>query len=347
MKKIFIIFAVLFLLLSLSFISCKKKNSKNRRPIHNPINLALLSSSTVDDKSWCQAMHDAINEVMYEMPGEISKYEAIENMQPADAIYAIRSFANEGFNVFIIHGSQFRPQVEQAAKEFPEIMFAFGTTADIIAKNVFSYMPESEETGFLSGIVAGLATNTNHVGLIGPVDGGDSARYNRGFVLGVQSVNPNCKIDIAHVGSFNDLKVSAETAQRFIRSGCDILTGSSQQAIGAFRVVANYRNNDIWWVAQSSAQIDMNEGYKCIGASSYNFKILLKTLIENFKKDALGGKLITLNFKNGGFEWVWNKVKCGDQVTAPIERAVEKKLEEFQAKSGLVSNWRNVDYTKL
>ena len=343
MRKFVIILLVLAAVLCV-FVGCSKKSAEAKKEIK----VALIVSSTIDDKGWCQAMHDGITQAMAELPkGKVAEYKAVENTQPADTLTAIRTYVNQGFNIIIVHGSQFRAQVEDAAKEFPDVMFAFGTTTDVIAPNVFSYMPQSEETGFLSGIIAGMTTKANHVGLVGPIDGGDAARYNRGFVLGVQSVNPKAKIDVVHIGNFNDTVKSGEFAQNLIQAGCDVLTGSSQQALGALRAVAEYRNRDIWWVGQDLAQLDLAEGYKCIAASSYNYKAVLIGLVEAFDQGKLGGEVIPMNFNNGGFVWGWNDAKCADKITPEIRKAVEDKLAQFKAKADLVSNWASVDYTKL
>ena len=343
MKKSFVVLMVVLALL-LVVTGCKGKKEEKAKEIK----VALIVSSTVDDKGWCQAMHEGIQEAMAELPkGKVAEYKAVENTQPADTLTAIRTYVNQGFNIIIVHGSQFRAQVEDAAKEFPEVMFAFGTTSDVIAPNVFSYMPQSEETGFLGGIIAGLTTKVNHVGVVGPIDGGDSARYNRGFVLGVQSVNPKAKIEVVHIGNFNDTVKSGEFAQNLIQAGCDVLTGSSQQALGALRAVAEYKNRDIWWVGQDLAQLDLAEGYKCIAASSYNYKAVLINLVAAFDQGKLGGEVIPMNFNNGGFVWGWNDAKCADKITPEIRKAVEDKLAQFKAKADLVSNWADVDYSKL
>jgi len=342
MKKLIVTLLIAVVVLGAVFAQGGKEAKKSE------IKVALIVSSTIDDKGWCQAMHDGILEAMAELPkGKVAEYKAVENTQPADTLTAIRTYVNQGFNIIIVHGSQFRAQVEDAAKEFPDVMFAFGTTSDVIAPNVFSYMPQSEETGFLGGIIAGMTTKANHVGVVGPIDGGDSARYNRGFVLGVQSVNPKAKIDVVHIGNFNDTVKSGEFAQNLIQGGCDVLTGSSQQALGALRAVAEYRDRDIWWVGQDLAQLDLAEGYKCIAASSYNYKAVLIGLVAAFDQGKLGGEVIPMNFNNGGFVWGWNEAKCAEKITPAIRKAVEDKLAEFKAKADTLSNWSSVDYSKL
>lgn len=310
------------------------------------VKIALIVENTVDDKGWCQAMHDGIIAAQEQLPGRI-EYAKVENTKPVDAGSAVRQYANLGYDLIICHGAQYKNTIIDAAKEFPDISFAFGTSSDIVGDNVFTYMPESEETGYLSGLIAGLTTKTNIVGLIGPVDGGDAARYNRGFVMGVQKVNPACKILVGHIGSFSDTVKSGEFAQADIQSGADVLTGSSQQALGALRAVADYKDKDIWWVGQDLAQISIPEGYKCIAASSYNYAAVIIGLVENLDAGIKGGLCIPMNFHNGGFVFGFNEAKCADKITPAIKTAVEEALANMKKTAGLLHNYTDVDYTKL
>ncbi len=343
MKKLLTICLVAALCVTALFAGGSAETSSSSKEIK----VALIVSSTIDDKGWCQAMHDGIVEAMTELPGKIKDYKAVENTQPADTMTAIRTYVNLGYNIIIVHGSQFRAQVEEASKEFPDVMFAFGTSSDIIADNVFTYMPQSEETGYLSGLVAGMTTKVNKVALVGPIDGGDAARYNRGFVLGVQASNPKAKIQVTHIGNFNDTVKSGEAAQAFIQGGADVLTGSSQQALGALRAVADYPDKDIWWVGQDIAQIDLDEGYKCIAASAYNYKAVVIGLVEKFEEGVLGGECLPMNFHNEGFIWKWNEAKCADKITPEIRKAVEDQIKVFEAQADTLSNWASVDYSTL
>ena len=126
MKKALAIMMIVALAMTAVFAQGSKEEAKS------DIKVALIVSSTIDDKGWCQAMHDGIVEAMEEMPGKIADYKAVENTQPADTMTAIRTYVNLGYNIIIVHGSQYRAQVEDAAKEFPDVMFAFGTTSDVI-----------------------------------------------------------------------------------------------------------------------------------------------------------------------------------------------------------------------
>ena len=266
-------------------------------------------------------------------------------MKPVDAGSAVLQYVSQGYNVIIGHGAQYKNLMLEMAEEYPDVTFVFGTSAEIGPANVFTYMPESEETGYLSGVIAGMTTKSNIVGVVGPVDGGDAARYNRGYVLGAQAVNPGVKVIVAHSGSFGDFVKAGEVAETQIKAGADVLTGSSQQALGALRAVADHRDEPIWWVGQETAQLGIPEGYKCIGASEYNYAAVIVDLVKKLDAGVKGGECIALNFANGGFNFRFN-----DDLKAmwegPIEQKISETLAKFRSTPGSI-DWSKVDYSKL
>ena len=313
----------------------------------NVVKIALIIENTIDDKGWCQAMHDGIEDAKKQLPGRI-EYSYSEKMLPVDAGSAARQYAAQGYNIIIGHGAQYKNLILEMADEFPNVTFAFGTSAEVGPKNVFTYMPESEETGYLNGVIAGLTTKSNIIGYVGPVDGGDAARYGRGFVLGVQSVNPQAKVTVAHTGSFSDYVKSGELAHTQIRANADVLTGASQQAIGALRAVsdAQYASRYLWWVGQDLAQFGTPEGKaKCIAASSYNYAAVIVGFVQKYDAGVRGGQCIPMNFNNGGFVFEYNK-DLSSMAPANIKAKVDEALEKFRAAPKTL-NWEAVDYSKL
>ncbi|MDI9371333.1 MAG: BMP family ABC transporter substrate-binding protein [Synergistaceae bacterium] len=308
------------------------------------IKLAMIVESTVDDKGWCQSMHDGITEAQKRLPGRID-YSYSEKMKPVDAGSAVLQYVSQGYGVIIGHGAQYKNLMLEMAEEYPDVTFVFGTSAEIGPANVYTYMPESEETGYLSGVIAGMTTKNNIVGVVGPVDGGDAARYNRGYVLGVQAINPEAKVIVAHSGSFGDFVKAGEVAETQIKAGADVLTGSSQQALGALRAVADHRDEPIWWVGQETAQLGIPEGYKCIGASEYNYAAVIVDLVAKLDAGETGGECIALNFANGGFNFRFND-DLKEMWEGPIEQKIAETLEKFRSTPGTI-DWSKVDYSKL
>ena len=311
-------------------------------PPKSKVKIALIVESTVDDKGWCQSMHDAIKAVQKEYGTNLVEYSYSEKMKPVDAGSAARQYASSKFDIIICHGAQYKNLVNEMAPDYPATSFAFGTSAEVGGKNVFTYMPESEETGYLNGIIAGMVTKSNILGLVGPVDGGDSARYDRGFVLGAKSVNPKVDVKVAHTGSFGDFVKAAELAHTQVKAGADFLTGSSQQALGALRAVAEYKDKSIWWAGQDISQLSVPESPKVLAASSYNYTAVVESLIAKREAGVKGGESIPLNFANKGFVFAYND-KVGKVLTPAIRKAVDKAKAEMTA-GKLKIAWKDVKF---
>lgn len=306
------------------------------------VRIALIVESTVDDKGWCQSMHDAIKAVQKEYGEAKVEYSYSEKMKPVDAGSAARQYASKKFDIIICHGAQYKNLVTEMAPDFKDTTFVFGTSADIGGKNVFTYMPESEETGYLNGIIAGMVTKTNTVGLVGPVDGGDAARYDRGFVLGAKAANPKVSVKVAHTGSFGDFVKASELAQTQMKAGADFLTGSSQQAMGALRAVAASADKNIWWAGQDISQLHVAESPRVLAASSYNYTAVVEVLIAKREAGVKGGENIPLNFANKGFVFAYND-KVGKVLTPAIRKAVDKAKADLTA-GKLKLDWKAVKY---
>lgn len=306
------------------------------------VKIALIVESTVDDKGWCQAMHDAIKAVQKKHGSALVEYSYSEKMKPVDAGSAARQYASGGFDVIIAHGAQYKNLILEMAEEFPRTSFAFGTSAEVGPKNVFTYMPESEQTGYLNGLIAGLVTKTNIIGLVGPVDGGDAARYDRGFVLGVKAVNAKAEVKVAHTGSFGDFVKAGELAQTHIKAGADVLTGSSQQALGALQAVASFKDRPLWWVGQDTAQLTIPEAVKVIAAASYDYGAVIEQLIAKRQAGVLGGENLPLTFQNGGFVYKYNDA-IGPVLTKDIRAKVDASRASLVA-GKLPLDWKSVKF---
>ncbi len=306
------------------------------------VKIALIVESTVDDKGWGQSMHDAIMAVQVKYGKDLVEYNYSEKMKPVDAGSAARQYASRGYDIIICHGAQFKNTVLELAEDFPKTSFAFGTSAEIGPKNVFTYMPQSEETGYLNGVIAGLVTKSGIIGIVGPVDGGDAASYNRGVILGVRASNPKATVKVAFTGSFNDYVKAAELAHTHIQAGADVLTGSAQQSLGGLRAVAEFKDKPIWWLGQDTAQLATPESYKVLSAAGYRYQAVVEALIAKRAAGVAGGESIPMNFKNDGFEFKFNDA-VGKALTAQARAAAQKALDDFTA-GKLTLAWRDVKY---
>lgn len=298
------------------------------------VKMAIVYSNTTDDQGWCQSMDNGVKAAIETLAGQgvTLEYTPVESILPADGPATVRQLVGQGYDLIICHGAQFKNAVTDVAEEYEDVVFAYGTSGEVEGDNIFTYMPQSEETGYLNGIVAGMSTKTSKIGLVGPVDGGDAYRYIRGFKLGVQAANPDAQVMIAFTNSFDDTVGAGELAASFVEAGADVLAGAAQQALGALRVVAEHKDEDIWWVAQEFGQMEGTEGFKTISAAAYDYSAVILTLVERMQSGVTGGECIPLNYNNGGFRYQFNAEN--PMATDEVKTAVEAALAGLTAQAG-------------
>ena len=298
------------------------------------LKLAVVYSATIDDKGWCQAMDSGINAAIE--GGCNVDYTYIEKVATADANGVIENLVGE-YDIILVHGAQFANAVTAVAEENPEQVFVVGTSDQILGDNIFTYMPASEEPGYLNGYMAGLVTETDKVGVVGSANSGDSYRYVRGFILGYRAAKPDAAEDpmVTWTGSFDDTVGAGDIADIMINAGCDVLTGSSQQAIGALRKAAAANVN---WVSQTYAQMDdFPEVTVC--AADYDYSAVIIDVVNQIKEGVTGGVCIPMTFGNNGFMFTFTE--NADLLSEENKAAVSAVLDE------LTANPLSVDYDSV
>ena len=297
----------------------------NKAVAAEKIRIGLILPSTVDDMAWSQSMVEGLKAVQKKM-GEGNMELAISEKlgRAVDAGAATRQYASQGFDIVFAHGSQYQSVLPEIAKDFPKTTFAHGTGFQT-GPNIFAYDPQAQEGAYLLGILAAKMTKSGVIGIVGPVEAGDAAKYNYGFQQGVMKTNPKVSVRTAYTGSFNDIVGAGELAKTQMTAGADILTGSSQQAVGAVRAVAD--KPGMYWL---STDIDQSSiGPNAVLASQvYNWEKVVNKIIDLRKKGTLGGQVLTLSFADGTLELKYNS-KLASKVPKDVVAAIEKAKKDI------------------
>ena len=286
------------------------------------ISIAIVYSDTVDDKGWCQSMDIGVKKAI-EMGYEI-EYTPVESVQIPDAPNTLDQLA-ENYDIILVHGAQFTAATTEMAAEYPDQVFAIGTSDQILGDNIFTYMPMSEEPGYVNGVIAAMTTKTNKVGIVGSTDGGDSARYVRGFVKGLNDTNPEVEYMLSWTGSFSDTVGAGDIGKTFIEAGCDVLVGPAQQAVGALRNVDSVEG--VTWIGQTTSQI-VDFPNVVSAAADYDYSAVIIELINRTAEGKLGGENVPLNYNNGGFIYTFseNTELLPEDVKAAAQTALDAMI---------------------
>ena len=275
-------------------------------PDIEPVRIALVMPSTISDLSWSQSMYDSIIALQEFYGEDVVELAYTENMfNVTDAAAAIRDYADEGYNIVIAHGAQYGTTLFELAGDYPETSFAWGTTINTGEEegieNVFAYEPRAEEGGYVTGVLAANLTESGIIGLVGPVDAGDAKLHVDGFLAGVRDTNPDAQVNVSFTGSFGDTALAAEAANTHIAAGADVLTGSSQQVVGAIGVA---KEAGIPWMGIAADQAPLAPEI-VVATVLYDWQPTLLDIITSNQAGEYGGRVIQLTLANGGQKMIY------------------------------------------
>jgi basic membrane protein A len=263
-----------------------------------PFRVAVVMPSAVNDLAFSQSMYDALTRVQTEMGAENFEFVHSENMFVVDdAAAAIRDYASQGFDLVIAHGSQYGSSLQEIAPDFPETSFAWGTTLDTFGlPNVFAYEARSEQGGFVNGVIAATLSESDVIGVVGPIETGDAKLYVDGFKSGVTSVKPDAQVNVNYIGSFSDVALASEAATTHISAGADVLTGTAQMVVGA---IGKAEESDVLWFGTQSNQASLAPSI-VVASQVYHWEGILNEMISLIKSGTLGGQSFQATLANGG-----------------------------------------------
>ena len=138
---------------------------------------------------------------------------------------AILECIEEGCQIIFATSYGYMDTCEKIANEYPDVIISHGTGYKSNGKNFNNYFGRIYQARYLSGIAAGLKTESNKIGYVSAfgktlseTGGGIDA-----FAMGVNSVNPDATVYVKVTNSWYDPEGEAQAAQALISDGCDVI----------------------------------------------------------------------------------------------------------------------------
>jgi basic membrane protein A len=289
------------------------------------LKVALVAPSATNDLAFTQSMYSALETLKGTEKLQISV--SANEYVVSQAADIIETYAHEGYNLIIAHGSQYGSIIEQLAPKFPKVSFAWGTAgATFGMKNVFAYEANSNEGGYVQGYMAALLSKSKVLGICGPIATGDAKLYVDGFVDGAKAAaaanNYKVTAHTVYTGSFSDNSLMASCAKTFVGNGADVLTGSSQSVVGAIGVAKS--DHKLWfgtqWNQSSLAP------HNVVSSQVYNWVPILKQMFTAIRGGTLGDATYVIGLGNGGEKINFNK---GYTLSASVKTEAAKLIAEI------------------
>ncbi|MCO6050339.1 BMP family protein [Mesorhizobium sp. RP14(2022)] len=184
-----------------------------------PIAVALVTSVPIEQQ-WISRIHLALKAA--EARGDIT-YVYSENVANTDAERVIREYAEGKKDLIIAEAFGLERAARNLAKDYPETAFLMGSSFPAQEPNFAVFDNYIQDASYLTGIVAGKATKSNVIGMVGGYAIPEVNRLMHAFMAGVSSVNPDAKFLVSFINSWYDPPKAKETAFAMIEKGADVM----------------------------------------------------------------------------------------------------------------------------
>ena len=188
--------------------------------------------------------------------------------------------------------------ITEVANQYPDNKFLLiDSVSD--APNVESVTFREQEGAFLAGVVAGLMTKSNKLGVVGGIKIPPVVRYVVGFEAGAKSVNPDVDVVVAYADTFDDPALGKELTLAQYNQGVDIaFPVAGKTGIGSFDA-AKEKGEGFWVIAADTDQSQLGAEHQLAvsekGVDTAVFLAAQQVVDGSFK----GGQL-SLGLKENG-----------------------------------------------
>jgi basic membrane lipoprotein Med (substrate-binding protein (PBP1-ABC) superfamily) len=172
------------------------------------------------EQQWASRLHNAL--IAAKDRGEID-YVYSENISNTDYERVMREYAEQGVQLIVGEAFGVEQPARAVASEYPEISFLMGSSLPPAEPNFATFDNFIHEPSYLTGIVAGLKTESNKIGMVGGYAIPEVNRLMNAFKAGALSVNPDVTFSVSFINSWYDPPKAKEAAFAMVDAGADIL----------------------------------------------------------------------------------------------------------------------------
>jgi len=176
--------------------------------------------SPVGDEGYSYAQDLGRREVE-KMEGVSTSYvEAVP--EGSDSERVIRNMARKGYDIIFATSFGYMDPVQRVAKDFPDTVFMH-CSGYKRADNVGTYFGRMYQARYLTGLVAGMKTESDTLGYVAAYPIPEVIRGINAFTLGVRAVNPEAEVRVVWTKTWYDPATEKEAAKSLLDVGADVV----------------------------------------------------------------------------------------------------------------------------
>lgn len=289
------------------------------KPITGEFKVALITPGPVSDAGW-SAMAYAGLKGIGEATGAKTSNEVASGAKIKDAM---RSFAQDGYQLIIGHGFEYNDPAVALAKDFPSTVFV-SSSGGKFAPNAGALRFYLEQGFYLAGILAADMSKTGKIATVG-IDGIPSiASTFKAFEAGAKSVKPEIQVIKMSLAMNTDIQAAKQAALSAIDQGADVLIHQANAAAQGVFDAAKQKG-----VYALGANLDQNDNPS--GAVLASAIIVAKPafveLAQQVKAGTYKGGIQLFGMDRGAIGFVMNPALAGKVPAATMQKVEEARKQ--------------------
>lgn len=184
-----------------------------------PLSVAAIYTVPVEQQ-WVSRIHKALTAAKDR--GDVT-YKWSENVANTDYERVMRQYSTEGADLIVGEVFGVERAARKVASDFPKTAYLMGSSFPPSKPNFSVFDNFIHEPSYLTGMVAGKATKSNVIGLVGGYAIPEVNRLMNAFMEGALSVNPQVKFLVTFINSWYDPPKAKEAAFAMIDKKADVL----------------------------------------------------------------------------------------------------------------------------
>jgi basic membrane protein A len=207
----------------------------------SPLKLAMVTDvGGLGDKSFNDSAYAGLQEAKARLGADV---QVLQSKSAADYQPNLTTLADEDEDEVFAVGFLMSKDLDEVARTYPKRHFAI-VDATSQEPNVASMTFREQDGSFLAGALAAMVSKTKTIGFLGGVDITLLRKFEAGYVAGAREVDPNVKVLVKYVGSFEDVASGKELAGVMYDGGADVVyVAAGKSGLGAIDE-ARARTND-------------------------------------------------------------------------------------------------------
>lgn len=277
------------------------------------------------DKSFNDLAAAGLAKAKGDLKIETKDLSAVQGESDAAKADRLTLLAEAGYNPIVAVGFAYATALGKVALKYPKVNFAIIDDNSIKAPNVEGLVFTENESSYLVGVAAALATKTKNVGFIGGVQTPLIQKFQAGYVAGVHAVDKSIKVQVAYISQapdftgFNDPAKAKVIAEGQYDNNADVVYhaaggsggGLFQAAVEKNKLAIGVDSDQYQTATAAQKPLILTSALKGVDAAVFNF-------IESDAKGQFKAGFTRFSLKGDGVGYATSNPKI-DPFKAKIE----------------------------